>query len=294
MPPRFRKFIQNLELRLASSLLRRISRDVAAGGSIPANFHSDLLSLALKTGPVHAPVDLSSTRIAEIRNLLLAHLPREAWPLIPSLEKRSAPVMNTWAYQNEVMQWNIAEGDLVLDIGSGGWPFQRADHLADKYPDATTHRVEHLKRDQRPFFQVDLESLPFRDKAYDFVFCSHVLEHLESPGLAIRELTRIAHRGYIEVPTRLSDIMFNFTRIHDHHRWHGLMVGQTLLLIEWCQNERYDVGNDYFDELHSPFSSKFQGFFERNRRLFFASYQWEEKIDFVVINRDGQIIDSSE
>jgi SAM-dependent methyltransferase len=227
------------------------------------------------------------------RSLLLGQLPAEDWSLIPSLEKREAPVKNTWTFQNEVMKWDIQDADLVLDIGSGGWPFKRANHLADKYPDDTTHRVEVMVRDQRPFFEVDLQRLPFDDQAYDFVFCSHVLEHLDNPGQAIRELMRVGRRGYIEVPTRLSDVMFNFTRLPNHHRWHGMVLGNTLVLTEWNEWERRDLGNHFFNALHSEYQNAFQDFFERNRDLFFASYRWKDAISFLIIDKHGKIIDSS-
>jgi SAM-dependent methyltransferase len=201
--------------------------------------------------------------------------------------------MNTWTYQNEVATYDISRNDLVLDIGSGGWPFKRANHLADKFPEQTTHRIEAMVRDQRPFFAVDLEHLPFADRAYDYVFCSHVLEHLENPGQAIRELMRVARKGYIEVPTRLSDVMFNFTRLPNHHRWHGMVLGETLVLIEWNDWERRDLGNHFFDALHSHYTNPFQDFFERNRDLFFAMLPWDGHVDFLVINKSGRVIDSS-
>lgn len=227
-----------------------------------------------------------------LHSLLLAQLPPQDWPLIPLLAKRQAPVMNTWTFQNEVMVWDIAPKELVLDIGSGGWPFKRANHLADKYPDATTHRVETMVRDQRSFIEVDLAQLPFCERAYDFVFCSHVLEHLDNPGQALRELMRVGRRGYIEVPTRLSDVMFNFTRLPDHHRWHGMVLGNTLVLVEWNDWERRDLGNQFFDALQSEYANGFQDFFERNRDLFFASVHWDERINFLIIDQQGRIVDA--
>ena len=227
-------------------------------------------------------------------DLLRSQLPAETWPVLPSLEPRQAPVMNTWTYQNEVMTWDIGPEELVLDVGSGGWPFRRANHLADKYPEGTTHRTEGLVQDGRPFHEVDLHKLPFADRANDFVICSHVLEHLDEPGRAIRELMRVGRRGYIEVPTRISDVMFNFTRLPDHHRWHGLVLGRTLVLIEWTEPERRDLGNEFFVALQSGFLNPFQQFFERNRDLFFASLPWEGRIDFLVIGKDGRVIDRSE
>jgi hypothetical protein len=110
----------------------------------------------------------------------------------------------------------------------------------------------------------------------------------------MRELMRVARRGYIEVPTRLSDVMFNFTRIPDHHRWHGLVVGKTVVLIEWNEWERRDCGNHFFDALHSEYENAFQQFFERNRDLFFASCHWEGQVDFIVIDRHGVVVDASD
>ncbi|MFZ9506935.1 MAG: class I SAM-dependent methyltransferase [Burkholderiaceae bacterium] len=228
-----------------------------------------------------------------LRSMLVATIPADARSSVPSLARRPSPVKNTWVYQNEVMEWDIPTDSKVLDVGSGGWPFKRATALADKYVGATTHRVESIVQDTRPFFEVDLESLPFADRSYDFVFCSHVLEHTDNPGAAMRELMRVGNRGYIEVPTRLSDVMFNFTRIPNHHRWHGLVLGTTLVLIEWTEHERRELGNEFFEALQSSRSNAFQDFFERNRDLFFASYHWTEKLDFMVIDKHGKVIDRS-
>lgn len=228
-----------------------------------------------------------------LRSLLVNSLPEDARSSVPSLVRREAPVRNTWVYQNEVMEWDIPADAQVLDVGSGGWPFKRATALADKYVGTTTHRVEPIARDKRPFYEVDLQKLPFADKSYDFVFCSHVLEHMDNPGAAMRELMRVSRRGYIEVPTRVSDVMFNFTRIPNHHRWHGLVLGTTLILVEWADQERRELGNEFFEALQSSHGNAFQDFFERNRDLFFASLHWRGSFDFVVVDKSGHVIDAS-
>lgn len=46
---------------------------------------------------------------------------------------------------------------------------------------------------------VDLQSLPFGDASYDFVFASHVLEHIPDDTKAIREIRRILTPGGIAV-----------------------------------------------------------------------------------------------
>jgi len=141
---------------------------------------------------------------------------------------------------------------------------------------------------------MDVQQMPFRDQEWDFIFCSHVLEHLDRPGDACRELMRVSGRGYIEVPTKLSDVMLNFTRIPDHHRWHGLVLGQTLVLIEWTDRERRDVGTNYFFQcLHSRYHNPFQTMFEENWSSFFAMLPWKGRFDFVIIDKCGQVVDQS-
>lgn len=284
-----RLLLRDVEVRLARALIERIATE----GNGAARVQQLLPSWQRLATPDQSPQSGDALRLTA-RQLLIDQLPRDAWELVPVLERRETPVMSTWTYQNEVMEFDIREGDLVLDVGSGGWPFRRADHLADKFPDHTTHRVEAMVRDGRTFFEVDIEKLPFKDKKYDFVFCSHVIEHLDNPGKAMRELMRVSKRGYLEVPTRLSDVMFNFTRLKDHHRWHSVRQGPTLLLTEWNERERRELGNEFFNALHSEYSNQFQSFFERNRDLFFTSYHWTDRIEFLVIDKDGGIYDSSE
>jgi SAM-dependent methyltransferase len=233
----------------------------------------------------HAPVEI----LADVLRGALGH---EEQFLVPNLQLRSAPPLNTWTYQNERMKFDISPGEKVLDIGSGGWPFKQATHLADMHPGDTSHRTEPLRKDERPFMAIDARQMPFRDKEWDFTFCSHVLEHLERPGDACRELMRVSRKGYIEVPTRLSDVMLNFTRMKDHHRWHGLVLGQTLVLIEWQESERRDVGTNYFfNALHSSHRNPFQAMFEDNWQTFYAMLTWQGRFRFLVIDKHGDMID---
>jgi SAM-dependent methyltransferase len=47
--------------------------------------------------------------------------------------------------------------------------------------------------------EVDLENLPFADRSYDFVFASHVLEHVRDDGKALSEIRRILRPDGIAV-----------------------------------------------------------------------------------------------
>jgi SAM-dependent methyltransferase len=43
--------------------------------------------------------------------------------------------------------------------------------------------------------ELDITAMPLRDGAYDAVICSHVLEHVDEDGTAMRELRRITAPG---------------------------------------------------------------------------------------------------
>jgi SAM-dependent methyltransferase len=48
-------------------------------------------------------------------------------------------------------------------------------------------------------YRVDLQSLPFSDNSYDFVYASHVLEHVLDDGRALSEIHRILSPGGLAV-----------------------------------------------------------------------------------------------
>lgn len=231
--------------------------------------------------------------VNDLRTFLAIYLGSEEASLVPLLKRRDRPVINTWEHQNENLNWDFEPSAKILDIGSGGNPFSKATHLADKYTGTTTHRVEELARDHRPFYEVDIERLPFGDNEFEFIFCSHVLEHLDNPGLAMREMIRVGNSGYIEVPTRLSDIIFNFTWLENHHKWHACILDNTVILVEWTEAERIKYNHNFFNAIHSQYENSMQKFFEENRSTFFQSLEWKDAFDFIVIDKEGVIIDSS-
>lgn len=47
--------------------------------------------------------------------------------------------------------------------------------------------------------QVDITALPFEDSSYDFVFASHVLEHIREDEKAVREVRRILRPGGLAI-----------------------------------------------------------------------------------------------
>ena len=106
--------------------------------------------------------------------------------------------------QNNIT-WNI------LDIGCGYNASKFAKVICD---------VQDLSNyyDDKKFIRLTEKKLPFKDKEFDFVVASHVMEHVEDVDFFIKELERVSRKGYIELPTMFEDNLV-FENKKDH-LWH--------------------------------------------------------------------------
>ena len=109
--------------------------------------------------------------------------------------RRSLKWENDRSYQQRYVAFDIEPGQRVLDIGSGGYPFPYATVLADRFVDNSPCRCERLVTTSTPLVVSDIHELPFGDKSFDFVYCSHLLECVTDPIAACREIMRVGKRG---------------------------------------------------------------------------------------------------
>ena len=110
---------------------------------------------------------------------------------------------------NKILNQN--KGWKILDIGCGYRPNKYATVISD------IQDFSNLYKD-KDFVKIKDKKLPFKDKEFDFVIASHVIEHVEDFEFFISELERISSRGYIELPTRLGDNLV-FENKKDHIWW---------------------------------------------------------------------------
>jgi hypothetical protein len=131
----------------------------------------------------------------------------------------------------EIILQNIGPSDKVLDIGGWAQPFRRANYVIDILPFETRGVFGEIGGDKE-FFSKDKwivhdvsssKPLPFGDKEFDFVVCSHTLEDIRDPIHLCAEISRIAKKGYIETPSRIVESTIGLEGKHYtgyyHHRW---------------------------------------------------------------------------
>jgi len=114
----------------------------------------------------------------------------------------------------------ISKGDRVLEVGPGGSPHPRSDVLLEKVFASDEEKA--AQRGHAPelppgktVVTYESETFPFPDQAFDYVICSHVLEHVDDVTHFVAELNRVARRGYLEYPTVYYDYLYNF-RVHQN------------------------------------------------------------------------------
>lgn len=186
----------------------------------------------------------------------------------------------------------IRRNDLVLDVGSGGGPNPRANVLCDRFVSDGVERGGSPLVSDRPFVVGDVERLPFVDKAFDFVICSHVLEHVRNPGAAIAELQRVGRRGYIETPSAEWEKLTGFP----FHRW-MVSYSDRRLVFEHKQAPIQDPHlRAWFAHFQADLGIATRVWLRRRQLHVYTWLRWEDEIPFEVHARtdvDDEFVDAA-
>ena len=154
----------------------------------------------------------------------------------------------------------------VLDVGCGYRAHPKASVIAD-VQDLSNYYKE------RKFIKINEKKFPFKDKEFDFVIASHVIEHVEDFEFFIKELERVSSKGYIELPSRLGDNLV-FENKTDHVWW---------FLYDDVNNKLVASKRN---QIMEPFITVSTGkLFEKIfRESLVIELMWEEKIDYQIDN----------
>tara|TARA_B100000029_G_scaffold444141_1_gene463702 strand:+ start:1665 stop:2279 length:615 start_codon:yes stop_codon:yes gene_type:complete len=154
----------------------------------------------------------------------------------------------------------------ILDIGCGYRAHKKANVIADVQDFSNYYK-------NKKFVLIKEKNLPFRDKEFDFVIASHVIEHVEDFEYFIREIQRISSKGYIELPSRLGDNLV-FENKNDHIWWFNFDDSRNKLIAS-RRNQLIDpfITVSMAKMLEDVF-----------RESLVTEIIWEEKIDYEIDN----------
>ncbi len=135
-----------------------------------------------------------------------------------STEAYTSANKQKYSRNSRIAQWHLnsvmeaiyqllaeTEGTSILDAGCGegfltDYLARRDSSLRLTGVDMSSEAIayaEDMFGERVRFRMGNVYKLPFSDNSFDVVLCSEVLEHLDDPDLATRELTRVARRHVI-------------------------------------------------------------------------------------------------
>jgi SAM-dependent methyltransferase len=167
---------------------------------------------------------------------------------------------------------NIKQTDRVLEIGSGNRPRKRSNILCDRYIESNYERAgeENLVIDKRPFVVADGQALPFREKSFEYVITSHILEHVDDPKRFVAELTRVARAGYIETPSELGEKIFGWP----FHKWIVRIENDTIVMRPRTIDSPF---KNYFHQMYQN-DFLFAEFIDSHFSDYYVQYEWKGTI----------------
>lgn len=175
----------------------------------------------------------------------------------------------------------IGPKDRVLEVGPGGAPYPRADVLLELAfdDDAEARRqrggTEGLAS-AAPLVHYDGGRFPFGDKEFDYVICSHVVEHVQDVDLLLSELSRVAARGYIEYPTIYYEYLYNFS-VHLNFVKHRGGKLYHLAKNDTSFHDFMPVHRFFYRSLQMGHSQLVDAF----KEIMFEGFEWEGRIEAV-------------
>jgi SAM-dependent methyltransferase len=220
----------------------------------------------------------------------MARRVRDVVPVKVEVRRRAAQPTGdgrVW-YQERYVEFGIRDGDRVLDVGSGGNPFPGATVLVERFMETSRHRHDPFERNGKPVVVADIQRLPFPNKSFDFVYCSHVMEHVDDPLWACEEIIRVGKRGYIETPTFGKDMLFAWAA--GMHKWHVVAIADNLCFFEYSARQLNGLGSTAWRELiFSRWYHPLQSAFAETHDLFNVMFSWSDRFVVFVFRLDGSV-----
>lgn len=195
--------------------------------------------------------------------------------------------------RNKVLE-HLRETDLkVVDVGGamGSW----ADEVVNAYVDINASH--YLGKKGKVLFDVNISLHEEWDEVrayvethgfFDFAICTQTLEDIQCPAVVLKMLPRIAHAGYIDIPSKYmelkpqefpSDPDREIWGINGHilgytgHRWiMSLVKDEKLIMCPKLPFVEHMRGLDWWDKENPP--------------GYHYCFWWQANIPFEIVNND--------
>lgn len=193
--------------------------------------------------------------------------------------------MNTITEKQIISKLNIKPTDKIIDVGGSANQKRliRVHTLVDLFhpKDIAYKYGNETKLKAEKFVKIDItkDKLPFKNKEFDVVLCTHTLEDIYNPFLLIEEMQRIGKRGLITTPEMGMDFVHNPV---DITRW-GTGPQRTPGWVhhKWMFTLEKGVMKIVFKSYPVLYSTEFQIYRWLGKEEF--QYFWKDKIKYEVL-----------
>ncbi len=184
---------------------------------------------------------------------------------------------------------NIKTTDKVLEIGPGADPYFRSDVLLEmrfEKEEEYQRQFGHTGslQSNKPLVFYDGKKFPFSDKEFDYVICSHVLEHVPDVMGFLEEVFRVAGKGYFEYPLIYYEYLYNF----DVHVNYLKFDGKNLNYMR-----KQDTPLDFFRPVQQFFYQSLQKghvkLINDLLPLFMEGFEWEGRFSCTQVHQLEQV-----
>lgn len=176
---------------------------------------------------------------------------------------------------------SIRQQDKVLEIGPGSSPHPRSDAFLEmnfnSIQDKIAQRGGVLNSahfGNKPVHYYDGGKFPFGDGQFDYVICSHVIEHVVDPVSFMFEVFRVgAGRGYVEYPLITYEYLYDFA-VHLNFVKFDFEQGDLSYL------PKRDTAFHEFSAVNSLFYKMLENGWDElcaaNKKLFFEGFEFNQ------------------
>lgn len=139
-----------------------------------------------------------------------------------------------------------------LDIGCGNLnSVHSGDHVFFNSKDVI--HIDIKKKSYHLEVQTSVNSLPFKDNFFDISYLSHVLEHLENPLLALKEIKRVTKKTVVVRVPNAS--YFRFKDEHEEHLFSWTpstiesLLNKVFTNVKITTSKRYNKKRNYIKKI---------------------------------------------